>query len=612
MAGELEEARAALEAAIGRRDARAAEALRVRYASLEQQWRDQTRRRFEQLRGTAGASPPPATLSASIYPFSSLEQSSSDSGIGLCLSGGGSRAAAASMGALRGLRCLGLLDEISVLSTVSGGGWAGVPFTYLPADISDDEFLGAVVRDPRDLTWSHHAGDDPARALDVLSERALGSLCTRIGLVEFLDKAAELADWYHDSPHVLWCRAVGALILEPFGLGDIALGASPASYFSGTEQWLKTTILADGRNPALTAADFHLVREPGRPLLVTNSTLFWPPGVHPRRPAPGSPALELYPFEAASTQAGAPFPFRGGLGGGWIDPFAFGGQGPAAAPLNDRVVLATPPGRFSLSDIAGTSSSAFVGPLIDRFGEEHPWLQEIDPVYPYWPVATAGAPAARACYFGDGGNLENTGIMALLRRGISRIVAFVNAEAPLAWDPGAQQVVVDGQLPPLFGLQPKEAGRPYVAYPTPPLPVAPASAPFCHDQVFEPHAFFELIDRLWAAHRAGGSALCRQSGLAVRDNPRFGIQGVGPVDVLWVYNAPVAAFRDRLGDIVRLGMDADPLLYGRFPNYDTILQLHLTPRQVNLLAHLSCWNVINEQSIGGLPPNAEVFRTMFR
>ena len=129
MAGELEEARAALEAAIERRDARAAEALRVRYASLEQQWRDQTRRQFEQLRGTAGASPSPATLSASIYPFSSLEQSSSDSGIGLCLSGGGSRAAAASMGALRGLRCLGLLDEISVLSTVSGGGWAGVPFT---------------------------------------------------------------------------------------------------------------------------------------------------------------------------------------------------------------------------------------------------------------------------------------------------------------------------------------------------------------------------------------------------------------------------------------------------------------------------------------------------
>lgn len=555
---------------------------------------------------------PPATLSAGIYPFSSLERSSLASAIGLCLSGGGSRAAAASMGALRGLRCLGLLDEIAVLSTVSGGGWAGVPFTYLPAEISDDEFLGGVVPDPRDLTWTHHAGDDPARALDVISERALGSLCTRIGLVEFLDKAAELAAWYHDSPHVLWCRAVGALILEPFGLGDVTVGGSPASYFSSTEQWLNATILADGRNPGLTAADFHLVRKPGRPLLVTNSTLFWPPGVHPRRPAPGSPALEFFPFEAASTQVGAPFAFRDGLGGGWIDPFAFGGQAPPTALANDRVVLATPPGRFALSDIAGTSSSAFVGPLIEHFGEQHPWLEDIDPVYPYWPVVTAEESAAQAYYFGDGGNLENTGIMALLRRGISRIIAFVNAETPLAWDPSAQQVVVDGQLPPLFGLQPKEAGRAYRAYPTPPAPVAPAAAPFRHDQVFESHAFFELIDRLWAARRAGGSTLCRQTGLVVRDNPRFGIQGVGPVDVLWVYNNPVTAFRDRLSDVVKLGMDTDPLLYGQFPNYDTILQLHLTPRQVNLLAHLSCWNVINEQSIGGLTPNAELFRAMFR
>jgi hypothetical protein len=133
---ELEEARAALEAAIGRQDARAAESLRVRCAALERQWRDQTGHRIEQLRGTAAMSlRPPATLSAGIYPFSSLERSSLASAIGLCLSGGGSRAAAASMGALRGLRCLGLLDEIAVLSTVSGGGWAGVPFTYLPAEI---------------------------------------------------------------------------------------------------------------------------------------------------------------------------------------------------------------------------------------------------------------------------------------------------------------------------------------------------------------------------------------------------------------------------------------------------------------------------------------------
>lgn len=84
------------------------------------------------------------------------------------------------------------------------------------------------------------------------------------------------------------------------------------------------------------------------------------------------------------------------------------------------------------------------------------------------------------------------------------------------------------------------------------------------------------------------------------------------MDVLWLYNAPVAAFRDRLSDIVKLGMAAEPLLYASFPSYDTILQLHLVARQANLLAHLSCWNVINAASIGGFPASAELFRAMFR
>jgi hypothetical protein len=83
------------------------------------------------------------------------------------------------------------------------------------------------------------------------------------------------------------------------------------------------------------------------------------------------------------------------------------------------------------------------------------------------------------------------------------------------------------------------------------------------------------------------------------------------VDVLWVYTNPVTAWRNRLDQTVRLGMDFEPLLYKLFPNYDTFLQLHLTARQVNLLAHLSCWNVINEQSIGGFPANAQLFREMF-
>lgn len=224
---DLQRAKDDLESALKRGDARAIETLRVRYDALQQRWRSESQAQIEQIRKTATAPAPPASLSAQLYPF---PPTSITSGVGVCLSGGGSRAASASMGELRGLRSLGLLDQVSALSTVSGGSWAGVPFTYLPSSISDEEFLGGVVSNPHDLTWTHQSGQDPARALDVLSDHALGSLCTRLGLLEFLAKAAELLDHYRDSPHVLWCRAVGALILEPFGLGDITQQGSPATY----------------------------------------------------------------------------------------------------------------------------------------------------------------------------------------------------------------------------------------------------------------------------------------------------------------------------------------------------------------------------------------------
>jgi hypothetical protein len=616
LAREIEEARAALEAALAGRDARAADILRVRYAALERRWREGVRRDLERLvtGRPAATAPGPTMLDAGIYPIAAA--TFPGSGVGLCLSGGGSRAASVSAGVLRGLRHLGLLDRVAVLSTVSGGGWAGVPFTYLPADISDDQLLGAVVQDPCDLTWCHTVGQDPARALDVMPEQALAGIGTRVGLVEFLAKAIELEVSHRDSPSVLWCRAVGALILEPFGLGDVTAAGVPASYFSATREWLESTVLAAGRNPLLSRADFHLVTARARPLLVTNASVFWPPGTHPRRRGPAGAPLEVYPFEGASTGVGVPVSPAGGaggeLGGGWLDPFAFGGHAPAAAAVKDRVEVPTPPGRFALSDIAGTSSSAFVGPLIEKFGARYPWLEDIDPVYVHWPVSSTGVPPARAYVFGDGGNLENTGIMALLRRRLPRIIAVVSAETPLSWDAAAGQVVVDSQLPPLFGLQPWQPGQGYAPYPPPPAPVASSAAPFRHNQVFEPAAFHALIDQLWKAHRAGGAAICRQPSVPVRDNARFGIRGAGPVDVLWLYNTEVAAFRDRLSDIVKIGMAAEPWLYASFPSYDTILQLHLDPRQANLLAHLSCWAVVNEQPIGGFPPSAELFRAMFR
>ena len=58
--------------------------------------------------------------------------------IGLALSGGGSRAIAFHLGCLRALNDLGVLDEIKVLSTISGGSVIGACLAYSPEKTFDE------------------------------------------------------------------------------------------------------------------------------------------------------------------------------------------------------------------------------------------------------------------------------------------------------------------------------------------------------------------------------------------------------------------------------------------------------------------------------------------
>ncbi len=99
-------------------------------------------------------------------------------------------------------------------------------------------------------------------------------------------------------------------------------------------------------------------------------------------------------------------------------------------------------------------------------------LQELIPRYQYWPAldpqpATPPMPSR----FADGGNLENTGIAALLAYSdIDSIIAFVNpmtvmqpgeygvADGQGGFIPGTT-LVVDASIPPLFGYQPYECQR---------------------------------------------------------------------------------------------------------------------------------------------------------
>ncbi len=532
---------------------------------------------------------------------------------GVCISGGGSRSLAAAMGELRGLEALGVLPQIGWLSTVSGGTWAGTLFNWAPAEISDAELLGPLELDPSQLRWD---SGGPADDLGVLDAHAIGSAATRLGLEEMLAKAIEL--YYRGiAASELWPRAIGELVLAPFDLGD-----TPSRYFSWTSGWLARGILAD--NPGLRASDFLLTR-PDRPYLITNSTLFYPPNPgHPMvsleapvRPAgAGGPrnAWEVgYDFETTPISAGIPPAFANAgppnpgqpssadLGGGWIDPFAMGSIAPSTVSPDGRFRVPTPPNRFRLSDAAGLSSVAFVYDLLDLAHQRgiH-FLDDMVPETVYWPVCRAAQlprNAARSYLFGDGGNLENQGIMALLRRKLQKVIAFVNTETQLTMS--GNEVIVDSDLPPLFGLEWSGAANAYV-------PIA-ADSPFRFNQVFDRATFDDLRQQLWNRAQAGATAMAVQKNVTVFPNEHYGVAG-GTTDLLWIYLHPVNAWYRQLHDTVKLAMDLEPLDYSMFPNYYTIDQLHLNARQVNLLAHLTSWNVASEEEVSGFPSNAEVIR----
>lgn len=509
--------------------------------------------------------------------------------VGVCLSGGGSRALSCAMGQLRGLRHLGLLDDVFAISSVSGGTWANALFTYLPKGISDDDFLGEVELDPSQLALG---------MLDELPSHNLGWVPTRFDPARVLETLYRLKEDYGYANNELWQGFIGELVLKDHGLWSPGHDGFDPRYFSWTDSYLKSPHGILAGNPSLQPDDFITVQRK-RPYPVFNASLF----------NNDSDDAELVPFEASfMLGVRAAFPKsaqqRGDIGGGLLDAFAM--RGTYLGDADPGEVLSSRPLRaFSLSDIAGCSSAAFA----QLFEEKYAEFRGLVPRYPYWPVKNRAEQPSLEYRFADGGSLENLGINALLARGVPRLIVFINSDEGIRRDPARNEIAVSSDLPPLFGLQPFSPIHGYVPY-GPYDPGHGAARLFRHNQVFETGAFTELKQKLLAARRAGGSMLVRQT-LKVLANPWFNVPAQESVEVLWVYNDRVGSWWSQLPFDTRAWLDIESL--DDFPLYNTFTQLYLTPLMVNAVAHLACWNVASSSTLGnpGGLTNADVVRGMF-
>lgn len=487
----------------------------------------------------------------------------------VCFSGGGTRAMSAAFGQLRGLTALGLMDHIGYISSVSGGSWASTIYTYYRSGATSDADLLGPVTPPANITYTN---------LDQLPPSQLGytaTLSLRDALLKLVEEGME-ADR-------LWLEGVGRTYFEPYGLHD---RTTPA-YFS-----LDATTVADivARNPHLAGATFYTARDK-RPFLLINGTLLGPAALAPfaQEQIVGlemTPLTVGIPYGQTITYRpddGTPQPYP--IGGGYVEPFAFGSSAPAtpcrpsSLPGVCQVEVAGGKRPFTLTDASGISSSAFAA-----IADQLHLANALDPQQPYWAINSGTFPPAAPFTFGDGGNIENYGLIPLLLRGINRIIVFVNSETKLSLDynprnrPGKK--AVDAFLPPLFGF---------------PNSLNP------NNRIFTRQAWQSLITALQTQKKQGLPLVTVQTH-TVQSNPWWGLQGGWEVEICWVYNDRVASWEQQLPSHLQaqisLGNGPIPLgPFRHFPNYLTVDQnlldlVQLTPAQVNLLADLSCWNVM--------------------
>jgi hypothetical protein len=431
--------------------------------------------------------------------------------VGICLSGGGSRALTAGMGQLRGLEALGLLGKTRAISTVSGGSWVGVTFEYLPAGTSDDAYLNEYVADPGRLVPSATPGHAPAETLDLLPAGNVGSsVATPLFSVPALAvEAFLLFKFFHTPANFLWQALIGLHILKPYGLYRHGARFAPTSLFSWDEETLERDVTRGGTQ--LEDETAHLVAAgPGRaerPYLLCNTAMFLvEPDTSFRLLAPvqSTPFFTGIVGAPTGTDANDRSP-----GGGGVTSFAFSSN-PAAVAAPEVTVGQLR--QWALVDAVGASSAAFAETLGNLFAQwtqrPHEFLDLVEtqfddvmvwlgkhlgkvgadlaelpgflfkhrlaartpklmtevqrdlglltsliPEYAYWPVAGVEPfPQTLPTQFADGGSLENTGVADMLTyTDIESVISFVNSSQALEAVPGGV-VLPDGSTAPGTGV----------------------------------------------------------------------------------------------------------------------------------------------------------------
>ena len=331
---------------------------------------------------------------ATIYPSNAanptvVNADANRKSIAVCFSGGGSRALTCAWGQLLGLGALKdlsgkpLLDEVRYISSVSGGSWAAVLYTFLPETVTYAAFLGNSYR-PSQLYYNQN--EPGGLNVSTMADTALGKIPQNFAnifepdplkniIVDFITIIALKGIPLKTSAKWLWMYIVGKNVLADFDLynydysifqsREITPWQDPkAKFFSLTKGYAEKKIFSLADAPpedtfvyARTLAD----GQPAGPMLIINTNIIGNacPGVILSAP------IQI-PTQVSAVAAGiygANPCTADSIGGGSVESFAFTSK--LKSLSGPKRILADFPRRYTLADITACSSAFYAASLAD-------------------------------------------------------------------------------------------------------------------------------------------------------------------------------------------------------------------------------------------------------
>eukprot|EP00434_Breviolum_minutum_P005784 symbB.v1.2.005099.t1/scaffold234.1/size257806/18 len=410
----------------------------------------------------------------------------------LAFSGGGGRAFAFSLGVLRALEHLGLMRYVDGISSVSGGSWAAS--VYMFSTLPVNHLLGASTK-PSELTLANLEKPESALGtVGAVSSMAIAKKLVKAGI----------------EPQELWVNTISKAILEPFGLHDLD------SYMAADQASVREI---RQRNPHLKDAKF-LTPAPGRPkMFVMSGALLGPTGYKATKDnvvslqmSPDFVGSPFYPNDEPSL-----------VGGGFVESFAFGGLGGQQCWGFLRLDAGSFPWHFKSSQ---TEPQARTCCFVARLSCTDTKHSRSD----YWAIPSPRfdkQQSASTYLLGDGGNIDNSGLLALLQRRARRIILVVSSGSALPDDvdfctvPSLSPDVakrLENQLQANFGFWKEDDIGEFLT----------------RNQVFRKDQLLPLLCQLQSLKKLGKPTVAKRK-LKVLANSWWGIDGGFDVELLVVY-----------------------------------------------------------------------------